>query len=134
MRVNVQEWQEVEYRSTEVQEWQELQELQELEDRRQNMEYRILILYSSSELLKVFCLLSPQTAISKWLELSPWLPLVGSHLRGDRFCGGVERSARAIVTVRSEIGPSYGVCQATEKRVRGFSSFHGATKLPFFGV
>jgi hypothetical protein len=31
--------------------------------------------------------------------------LVGSHLRGDRFYGEVVSSARAILTVRSEIGP-----------------------------
>src|SRR5215831_2926359 len=30
---------------------------------------------------------------------------VGSHLRGDRFCGGGQSSTRGIRTVRSEIGP-----------------------------
>src|SRR5262249_9097846 len=47
------------------------------------------------------------------IKSSPWWPLVGSHLRGDRFCGGVERSARAILTVRSEIGPNAGVPEYT---------------------
>jgi hypothetical protein len=31
--------------------------------------------------------------------------LVGAHLRGDRFYGEVVSSTRAILTVRSEIGP-----------------------------
>jgi hypothetical protein len=34
----------------------------------------------------------------------------------DRFYGQGLKSGRPMLTVRSEIGPSYGVCQATEKR------------------
>jgi hypothetical protein len=39
-----------------------------------------------------------------------------------------------MLTVRSEIGPSYGVCQATEKRVSDFSSFVEQRSCHFFEV
>jgi len=38
------------------------------------------------------------------------------------------------VTVRLEIGPSYGVCQATEKRARDFSSFVEQRSCYFYWV
>jgi hypothetical protein len=46
--------------------------------------------------------------------------LVGSHLRGDRFYGEVVSSVRAILTVRSEIGPYRSIAhrsQLSEERI-----------------